>query len=196
MNVRKIALSVIFFIVVIIGIYFSGLFDSTPLISIDINDRIIFTNKKVSPNEEKVILCIPAAYSGKNGIIGHYSMGQGRQGRSDFRYTTVYLDNNTYFQQASLVKSHVPKTFFDDKKRYRRALCKKDGKFFIVHSKLPQTLDSFACQLTEYDRAWNLDMGSFAYGWYRDYNGNMHHLGLSTYWNKEKQTNWIVVYKK
>lgn len=140
---------------IVVGLYFSGIFDATPQISIDTSDMIIFTDKRPSIDDENIMLCIPAAYSGEEGIIGHYSTGNGRQGKSDFRYTTITLDCKTHF-----------------------------------------TLSDFANQLVDYERAWNLDMGTYSYGWYRDKNGKLYQLGLSTYWNNNKQTNWIVVYKK
>lgn len=176
-----------------IGAYFSGAFDHTPKISVGGNEKIIFTDRLPSTDDKNVIACFPAAYSGSDGIIGHYSVGTGRRGKSDYRYTTIHLDNNTCFQQATLVKSHKPRKFSDSKIRYRRALCRKDGRYFIEHSKWPVTLDAFARQLTAYDNAWNLDMGTYSYGWYRDHEGEIHHLGLSTIWNRGNQTNWILI---
>lgn len=178
------------------GLYFSGLLDATPRICIRQDEKIIFTDKMPSADDGNVMLCVPAAYSEDTGIVGHYSTGKGRRGISDYRYTTIHLDDATHFQQASLVKRHRPKTFSDKKLRYRRALCQKGGKYYIEHSRWPLTLDEFTRQLKDYDNAWNLDMGTYSYGWYRDENGKIHHLGLSTYWNKNKQTNWIVVVRR
>lgn len=114
-----------------------------------------------SLSDTDIIGCFHAAYSGENGIIGHYSTGKKRKVTSDYRYTTINLDGNTHFQQVSLVRNHNPKKFSDNRLRYRRALCKKDGKYFIIQSKYPITLNRFAENLTDNDFAWNLDMGTY-----------------------------------
>lgn len=160
---KKVILGTAIAFAIVGGLYFSGIFDAIPQITIDSLDKIIFTDKRPSTDDENIILCIPAAYSGEEGIIGHYSTGIGRQGKSDFRYTTIYLDCKTHFQQASLVKGKAPKTFSDNKRRYRRALCRKNGEYCIIHSKWPITLSDFANQLIDYERAWNLDMGTYSY---------------------------------
>lgn len=175
------------------GLFFSGFIDNSPIITVNKGKKLIFTDKRPIINNPNILLCVPAAYSDESGIIGHYSTGQGRKGTSDYRYTTIHLNNNTYFQQATLVRNHKPKAFDDDKLRFRRALCKKDGVFSIVHSKIPVTLTKFSKSLKEYENAWNLDMGSYSYGWYRDDTGKIHHLGISSILNKEKQTNWIII---
>ena len=176
-------------------LFLSGIIDAKPQICIDSDYIVTFTDKRPNPNNENIILCVPAAYSDENGVIGHYSTGVSRKGDTNFGYTTVRLPGGTYFQQLTLVKNHKPRQIADNKFRYRRALCKKGRKFAIEHSKYPITLSEFAKTLENYDSAWNLDMGTYAYGWYRE-DGKFHHLGLSTIWNKQKQTNWIVVKKK
>lgn len=179
-----------------IGIFLSGIVDEKPTIILTDDEEIRFTDKRPKSADSSVIVAIPAAYSCDFGIIGHYSIGNGRLGITDKRYTTIRLDHNSYFQQASLVRNGIAKKFSDSRIRYRRALCKKGSRFSIVHSGLPQTLSSFAEALSsDYDHAWNLDMGTYSYGWYRK-DGKIHHLGLSTIWNKSKQTNWIIVKKK
>lgn len=176
--------------------YFAGAFDRTPTIVVERDCSIVFTNEPPNEEDENILLCVPAAYSTDDGhIIGHYSLEGKRKGVSDYRYTTIRLDGGSCFQQASLVRDHKPKCFSDSRNRYRRALCKKGKQYAIVHSSRPITLTSFARSLTGYDNAWNLDMGTYAYGWYRDESG-LHQLGASAYWNKHKQTNWIVVRKK
>ena len=182
------------FVVLIIGLFFGGLLDKTSIIPIDEGYHIEFTDSRPESSDSSVVLCVPAAFSDANGIIGHYSTGKGRKGITQKGYTTIKLDNNTHFQQATLIKNGKTKKFSDIKRRFRRALCKKKERFYIVHSKLPVTLTKFSQQLNDYDMAWNLDMGSYSYGWYRDGKG-LHHLGLSSYFNKKKQTNWIVVKK-
>ena len=178
-----------------IGLFLLGVFDDTSTINIDKGSKIYFTDVLPDKANPKIVVCIPAAFSGEDGrIIGHYSIGKGRKGKTGKDYTTIHLDNNTYFQQASLVKNHKPKTFKDSRLRFRRALCKKNEEFSIVHSTIPVTLSQFGNQLIEYDHAWNLDMGTYSYGWYKDEKG-LHHLGLSSIFNRNKQTNWIIVKK-
>lgn len=179
-----------------LGLFLLGIIEEKPTIAVADNEEILFTDKRPTTADSSVIVAIPAAYSCDFAIIGHYSVGNGRLGTTDKRYTTVRLDKNSYFQQASLVRNGKAKIFSDSRIRYRRALCKKGSRFSIVHSCLPQTLSSFAENLSsDYDHAWNLDMGTYSYGWYRK-DGKIHHLGLSTIWNKRKQTNWIIVKKK
>lgn len=180
----------------LIGLFLLGVFDDTSTIKVEKGEKIYFTNIRPNPADPNIIACIPAAYTGGDGtgIIGHYSVGKGRKGSSNFSYTTVNLENNTHFQQLTLIRNHKPKSFGDKRLRYRRALCKKDGKYTIEQSKYPTTLGRFARSLTKYDYAWNLDMGTYSYGWYKK-NGQLHHLGASTIWNKRKQSNWIVIKK-
>lgn len=176
-------------------IYFSGIVDDTATISVPDDCSIYFTDSRPDKDNEDIVLCVPAAYTSEDGnIIGHYSTGGKRNGITDYGYTTIHLDHGTYFQQASLVRNHQPKYFTDSKRRFRRALCKSGGRYTIVHSSQPMTLTAFARTLSSYEKAWNLDMGTYAYGWYRD-ESSIHHLGFSAIWNKQKQTNWIVMRK-
>ena len=185
------------FLAVLFGAaFFTGVLDRTPNLPIELNSSIVFTNERPDEDNEDILLCVPAAYSTDDGnIIGHYSVGGKRKGSADYRYTTIHLEHGTHFQQVSLVRNYRAKTFSDSRLRYRRALCKSGSQYTIVHSNLPLTLTAFAHSLTGYENAWNLDMGTYAYGWYRDDSG-LHHLGSSASWNKDKQTNWIVVRKK
>ena len=177
------------------GLFLLGFFDDTSTIKVEKGNKIFFTEVPPDKSDSNILVCIPAAFSSEDGrIIGHYSTGQERKGNTVKGYTTIHLDNNTYFQQASLVRNHKPKSFKDCKKRFRRALCKKNGNFSIVNSKYPITLNNFAKQLADYDNAWNHDMGTYSYGWYKDEKG-LHHLGLSSIFNRNKQTNWIIVKK-
>lgn len=178
------------------GAFFGGVFDRTPEILVDSDSVIVFTNKRPDSGDKDVLLCVPAAYSTDDGeIIGRYSFGKKRRGTSERRFATVYLDKGTYFQQHPLLRNGRGRRFTDPKRRYRRALCRSGKRYRIVHSSRPVTLTAFAASLTEYDEAWNLDMGTYSYGWYRD-DWGVHHLGLSTVWNRGKQTNWIVVRRK
>lgn len=176
----------------VVAVYLAGFFDSTPEINIGPNDELVFTTERPDEDDKSILLCVPAAFSTADGIIGHYSVGGVRQGNADFRYTTIHLNRGTHFQQLTLVKNHEAKKLKDSRLRFRRALCKKKGQYSIVHSKYPVSLSTFASQLTEYDHAWNLDMGTYSYGWYRQ-DGHLHRLGLSTIWNRNKQTNWLIV---
>lgn len=182
-------------IIILSCIFLTGFFDRKPTIELKDCQKIVFTDKRPDINDSNILLCVPAAFSGEGEIIGHYSTGNGRKGKTNYGYTTIHLDNNTYFQQASLVRNHKPKTFKDSRLRFRRALCKKNEMFSIVHSSIPVTLSQFANQLTEYENAWNLDMGTYSYGWYRDDKNVLNHLGMSTIFNIKKQTNWIIIRK-
>jgi|GEM_PF-7070597 hypothetical protein len=193
MKKRVIFFSLLSLCILSLSAFILGMMNSTPIIPIDKGSSIVFTNERPDESDESVLVCVPAAYSTDGGeIIGHYSLGGKRRGSADYRFTTIHLDCGTCFQQASLVRQHKPKSFSDSRHRFRRALCKSDGCYTIVNSSRPITLTDFARTLTEYESAWNLDMGTYAYGWYRDSTG-LHYLGLSDIWNKHKQTNWIVV---
>lgn len=178
----------------LIGLFLLGVFDDTSVIIVEKGEKIYLTNIRPDKSDPNIIACIPVAYTGDDraGIIGTILSGRGRS--SNHSYTPIVLDNNTYFQQFTLVRNHKPRSFTDKRLRYRRALCKKDGKFTIEQSIHPTTLDRFARSLTKYDSAWNLDMGTSSYGWYKK-DGKLHHLGISTFWNKAKQSNWIVIKK-
>ena len=177
------------------ALFFAGVLDDKSVIPIDKSCTLLFTDERPDVADTNIVVCVPAAFSDKNGIVGHYSTGNGRTGTTDYRYTTIHLDGKTHFQQASLTKNRNPKIYSDQRRRYRRALCLKNGRYSIVHSKRPVTLTDFSRQLTDCDKVWNLDMGTYAYGWYRDECG-LHRLGVSTFWNRHKQTNWIVIKKK
>lgn len=178
------------------ALFFAGVLDDTSVIPIDKSCTMLFTDERPDAADTNIVVCIPAAFSdNESNIIGHYSTGKGRTGRTTYKYTTINLDGKTHFQQMTLTKNHRPKIYSDQRRRYRRALCLKNGHYSIAHSKRPVTLTDFSRQVTDYDKAWNLDMGTYAYGWYRDERG-LHHLGLSTFWNRHKQTNWIVVKRK
>lgn len=184
-------------ILVLFGIFlFSGFIDNTPVIEIKPDEHIIFTDTKPDKNDPNIVACIPAAFTNNDGkIVGHYCIHTSRQGISDKRFTTVHLDEGTYFQQLTLVKRGKALDIKDSKLRYRRALCKQNGKYYVVHSKIPKTLSGFSKDLAKnYDSAWNLDMGSYSYGWYKT-DGKVHTLGISSVLNKEKQSNWIIIKK-
>ena len=40
--------------------------------------------------DTNIVVCIPAAFSDKAGIVGHCSTGKGRTGTTDYRYTTIH----------------------------------------------------------------------------------------------------------
>lgn len=156
----------------------------------------IFSTSKPDINDPNILLCVPAAYTDDSGkIIGHYSEGTVRKGESNYDYTTIHLDKG-YFQQLTLVKNKTPKIINDSKLRFRRALCKKGNKYYIENSKYPITLSNFAKNLSKvYDNAWNLDMGTFAFGWYKK-NNKIYYLSKFYKLNQHKQSNWIIVLRK
>ena len=190
----KITITALIFGIIILGCFLFGIFDDKSTITVGEGEKILFTNQRPNSSDPNIIGCFPAAYTGENGIIGHYSTGKKREGISDYRYATINLDGNTHFQQVTLVKNHQPKKFDDKRRRYRKALCKKHGRYYIIQSTYPITLNSFAENLTDNDFAWNLDMGSYSYGWYKK-DGKLHPVGISAFWNKAKQSNWIVIKK-
>ena len=155
-----------------------------------------FTTEKPDISDPDVLMCVPAAYTSDSGeVIGHYKDGKRREGNPDYRYTTVYLDKG-HFQQLTLVRDKKQKESHDTKRRFRRALCKKGNKYYIENSRFPVTLTVFAKQLCgKYDYACNLDMGTYSYGWYKE-SGRTHHIGIFSYLNSRKQSNWIVVRKR
>lgn len=155
-----------------------------------------FTTEKPDINDPDVLMCVPAAYTAESGeVIGHYKHAKRREGKPDYRYRTVYLDKG-YFQQLTLVIDKKTKKSNDTKKRFRRALCKKGNKYYIENSRLPVTLTAFAEQLCgKYDFACNLDMGTYSYGWYKE-SGRTHHIGIFSFLNSGKQSNWLVVRKR
>lgn len=150
-------------------------------------------------------LCVPAAYSDKGGrVIGQY-LKDGKTygslsrniGRTSLKGDIFYADyrwlSGNGYQQHTIVLDSKPKTFVDNRYKVRRALCKKDGKAFILQSNLPMTLNTFAIICArKASNATNLDMGHCGYGYYK-WHGITIPLAAWTYFTREQQTNWLYV---
>lgn len=175
------------------------LFTSCKLTFIPISEDVKFTTE-VSSNTK---LHIPAAYTNEDGSIqGEYRIDgvtygtPSRKERISIHPTKGLIVggqwySNNGFQQTVLVKNGKPRLHNDSKKRIRRALCNEtsDSKsLLIIQSNYPMTLSEFANELQHYCyTAVNLDTGNFGYGWYKN-----HKLHWWVFYNKNKQTNWIV----
>lgn len=154
---------------------------------------------------QDALLCVPAAYSDEAGnIIGQYIL-EGKVHNSLKKYTgrTSIKDNLFYvdykwlsdegFQQHTLVMDGVPKTFVDNRYKIRRALCKRDGKVFLLQSNFPVTMNSFARICAKHtSNAVNLDMGHCGYGFYK-WHGITIPLAGWTYFTRDAQTNWLYI---
>ncbi|MBP3420063.1 MAG: hypothetical protein J6K74_05710 [Marinifilaceae bacterium] len=105
---------------------------------------------------------------------------------------------SSYFQQLLLVHNgmitdYIPFT----KENQYRALCEKDGELLIV-----QSLDKVTCRdfsealvVLGVNNALYLDMGSWAWGWFRENNGSLYELSYR-FPETRYQTNWIVFRKR
>ena len=159
--------------------------------------------KFTSEYNSDVNFCFPAAYTNSDGTIqGEYRINgitygtPSRKERISIHPTKGLIINGQWrsdngFQQTVLVKNGKARSHRDSKKRIRRALCNEtsDSKsLLIVQSTYPMTLTEFAKELQHYCyTAVNLDTGNFGYGWYKK-----HKFHWWTFFNKHKQTNWIV----
>lgn len=151
------------------------------------------------------LLCVPAAYSDKGGhVIGQY-LRDGKAhgslsrniGRTSLKGDIFYADykwlSDNGYQQHTIVLDSKPKTFVDNRYKVRRALCKKDGKAFILQSNLPMTLNTFAIICArKASNATNLDMGHCGYGYYK-WHGITIPLAAWTYFTRGEQTNWLYI---
>lgn len=154
---------------------------------------------------ENARLCVPAAYSDKNGkVIGQY-LFNGKQhgnlhkniGRTSLKGNIFYADyrwlSDNGYQQHTIVLDSEPKTFVDNRYKVRRALCKKDGRVFLLQSNFPMTLTAFARICAKHaGNATNLDMGHCGYGYYK-WHGITVPLALWTYATRDEQTNWLYI---
>lgn len=149
-------------------------------------------------------VCIPAAYTGKDGNIEGLYRIDGRTMGSKTLKERVSLHpssgmvispkwhSDNGFQQHVLVKDGRVRRFRDKRMFRRRALCSdasNPGKLYIIESRCPMTMNGFARVLSRHSTdAVNLDMGRWGYGW----------IGRKKLMRwaapmKDKQTNWIVV---
>ncbi len=167
------------------------------------NTVLQFTNQR--PSTDEALLCIPAAYTSPEGtIMGAYIIDGQLHNRYN-RHSKVSLSGNTFslsqefttgngFQQMCLVRHHQAVAFHDPARRIRRALCKENehAEAIIVESRKPLTMNEFAQLLARrMETAVYTDMGSFGYGWYRSESG-LHRLSTLWFYNRKKQTNWLV----
>ena len=149
--------------------------------------------------------CVPAAFSDSSGkIVGQYKtdgntvQGQTYRMRVSLKGDSFVIDGTWHsdngFQQFALVNNSKVMRFGRDRRRFcRRALCKKDGRTFILQSWFPLTLDEFAEECGKRStEAVNLDMGSYAYGYVMRGPVKVP-LALWAYFGRDKQTNWLYV---
>lgn len=172
------------------------LFTSCAKLSITPIDDVKFTDT-LTVNKA---LCIPAAYTSKSGEIeGEYRINGVTYGKKSLKERVSITDtglvigskwySDNGFQQHVLVKNNRIRKFVDTRERFRRALCSKDGKYYIIESGYRVTLSEFAKMIAPYcDNAVNLDMGVWGYGWIANKE--------SFIWckfNRHRQTNWLTV---
>ena len=157
---------------------------------------------KTQPKNAK--MCIPAAFTDKNGdIVGLYRIDGKTYQHSKMRMKVSLKENIFYishnwmsdngFQQLTLVCDSKPMKFKDSRRAMRRALCKNNDVAFILESNYPMTLTSFAYYCSKYcTNAAYLDMGEFGYGYIK--NGIFkRHLYIWGLFTKHKQTNWLYI---
>lgn len=172
---------------------------SCKLIIIPISEEIQFTDNFDSSNK----LCLPAAYTNKDGSIqGEYRINgvtygiPSRKEKVSIHPTKGIIISGTWqsnngFQQTVLVKNGKKREYNDSSKKIRRALCNETSdsrSLLLIQSSYPMTLSEFATELQSYCySAVNLDTGSYGYGWYKS-----HIFSFWAIFNKNKQTNWII----
>ena len=149
-------------------------------------------------------LCVPAAFSTEDGgVVGQYRMdGVTHQDKTyrmrvSLKGSLFIIDEEWHsdngFQQFALVNNGKVMHFKDERRYCRRALCKKNGKAFLVESYLPVTLNEFAVECGKLaTEAVNLDMGSYGYGYVKE-GGIKRPLYIWGYDNRDKQTNWLYI---
>lgn len=148
-------------------------------------------------------VCLPAAFTDQNGNIeGSYKINNKSYQNNSKR--KVSLENNTFhigrnwktdngFQQIVLVYNNKCNKFKDTRIAVRRALCKIEGKAFILESLYPMTLTDFAIECNKKCKdAIYLDMGEYGYGYIKYFNIKIP-LFICGYFSKDKQTNWLYI---
>lgn len=148
---------------------------------------------------KKARFCVPAAFTSLDGKIeGEYRIAgksyyANKRLKVSITDSIFYVDSKWHsdygFQQLILVYNNKVKSFKDDRRFVRRALCKKDEHMFLVESVRKMTLNEFAveCGKLSSDAVY-LDMGSYGFG----YLGNKL-LSPFAFFGREKQTNWICI---
>ena len=147
-------------------------------------------------------LCIPAAYTGHNDDIeGEYRINGKTYGQQTLKervsihpqkglLISKEWQADVGFQQHVLVKNGKVRSFKDQRRFRRRALCcnkEEPNKLFIIQSRDKMTMNEFAAEVSKYScNAVNLDMGRWGYGWAGE--------NILSPWAivfKHWQTNWI-----
>ncbi len=147
-------------------------------------------------------LCIPAAYTGYNDDIeGEYRINGKTYGQQTLKervsihpqkglLISKEWQADVGFQQHVLVKNGKVRSFKDQRRFRRRALCcnkEEPNKLFIIQSRDKMTMNEFAAEVSKYScNAVNLDMGRWGYGWAGE--------NILSPWAivfKHWQTNWI-----
>lgn len=147
-------------------------------------------------------LCIPAAYTGYNDDIeGEYRINGKTYGQQTLKerisihpqkglLISKEWQADVGFQQHVLVKNGKVRSFKDQRRFRRRALCcnkEEPNKLFIIQSRDKMTVNEFAAEVSKYScNAVNLDMGRWGYGWAGE--------NILSPWAivfKHWQTNWI-----
>ena len=167
--------------------------------------NISFTDKY----DDSKATIIPAAFTSESGdILGKYRIEGIEYGKKTVKeYVSIHptkgliIDFGKWhapngFQQFVLVKNNQPRKFEGNpqaktKKKIRRALCNSindPSNLFIIESNNPMTLTEFAITIQPYClNAVNLDTGNYAFC-----KINNKHRSRWAFYNKKKQTNWIV----
>lgn len=151
-------------------------------------------------------MCLPAAFTDtEDKILGAYRIDGKTCGANHRKMRKVSLRDDSFiitnswrgdfgFQQLTLVLDSKPRKFHgDNKRRVRRALCKKNGEAFILQSNYPMTLTDFTNYCGQVcDNAAYLDMGEYGFGYIK--NGLIPRpLFVWAIFTKHKQTNWIYI---
>lgn len=165
---------------------------------IPIEGKLCFTDTYI----QDAALCIPAAYTGyHDDIEGEYRINGKTYGQQTLKervsihpqkglLISKEWQADSGFQQHVLVKNGKIRTFKDQRRFRRRALCcnkEEPNKLFIIQSRDKMTMNEFAVEVSKYScNAVNLDMGRWGYGWAGD--------KILSPWAivfKHWQTNWI-----
>lgn len=153
---------------------------------------------------KKAKLCVPAAFSSKDGKVAGAYRYQGKTYQEEVYKMKVSLKGNTFyisnrwlsengFQQLTLVLDSRPMRFKDKSKDMRRALCKDENGAFLLQSNMPMTLSDFAVECSKCStNATYLDMGDFGYGYIKG-NNIVKPLFIWAFLTRDKQTNWLYI---
>ena len=165
---------------------------------IPIEGKLCFTDTYI----QDAALCIPAAYTGyHDDIEGEYRINGKTYGQQTLKervslhpqkglLISKEWQADSGFQQHVLVKNGKVRTFKDQRRFRRRALCcnkEEPNKLFIIQSRDKMTMNEFVAEVSKYSwNAVNLDMGRWGYGWAGE--------NILSPWAivfKHWQTNWI-----